>query len=130
MCSSDLRSFLRQKSLREAMRVLRDGSARSRTLRGRIQWGLEIGRICQEARSPETAYLHLRGLYEDVSRAGLEDWDPAGALELIKVLLLSLDEVLSSGHPGLDDERAFHRELKKRLCRLDIASALASEGRR
>lgn len=124
------RAFLRQKNLREAMRVLGEGAARSRTVRGRLQWGLEIGRICQEARSPETAYLHLRGLYEDVSRAGPEDWDPEGALELIKVLLLSLDEVLSSGHPGLDDERAFHRELKKRLCRLDIASALASEGRR
>jgi type VI secretion system protein VasJ len=124
------RALLRQKKLREALLVLQDGAAGSRTLRGRMRWGLEIGRICQEARSPETAYLHLRGLYEEISRAGLEDWDPAGALELIKVLLLSLDEVLSSGHPGLDGERAFHRELKKRLCRLDIASALASEGRR
>jgi type VI secretion system protein VasJ len=127
---AEARALLRQKKLREALQVLQDGAARSQTLRGRIRWGLEIGRICQEARSPETAYLHLRGLYEEISRAGFEDWDPAGALELTKVLLLSLDEVLSSGHPGLDDERAFHRELKKRLCRLDIASALASEGRR
>lgn len=127
---AEARAFLRQKKLREGLAVLQDGAARSRTLRGRIRWGLEIGRLCQEARSPETAYLHLRGLYEEISRAGFEDWDPAGALELTKVLLLSLDEVLSSGHPGLDDERAFHRELKKRLCRLDIASALASEGRR
>jgi type VI secretion system protein VasJ len=127
---AEARAFLRQKKLREALQVLQDGAARSRSMRGRMRWGLEIGRICQEARSPETAYLHLRGLYEEVSRAGLEEWDPAGAVELTKVLLLSLDEVLSSGHPGLDDERAFHRELMKRLCRLDIASALASEGRR
>ena len=127
---AEARALLRQKKLREALQVLQDGVARCRTMRGRLRWGLEIGRICQEARSPETAYLHLRGLYDEISRAGLEDWDPAGALELTKVLLLSLDEVLSSGHPGLDDERAFHRELKKRLCRLDIASALASEGRR
>ena len=127
---AEARALLRQKKTREALLVLRDGAARSRTMRGRMRWGLEIGRICQEARSPETAYLHLRGLYEEISRAGLDDWDPAGAIELIKMLLLSLDEVLSSGHPGLDDERAFHRELKKRLCRLDIASALASEGRR
>jgi type VI secretion system protein VasJ len=127
---AEARALLRQKKTREALLVLRDGAARSRTMRGRLRWGLEMGRICQEARSPETAYLHLRGLYEEISRAGLDDWDPAGAIELIKMLLLSLDEVLSSGHPGLDDERAFHRELKKRLCRLDIASALASEGRR
>jgi type VI secretion system protein VasJ len=127
---AEARALLRQKKLRQAIQVLQDGAARSRTVRGRLRWGLEIGRICQEARSPETAYLHLRGLYEEISRAGLDDWDPAGALELTKVLLLSLDEVLSSGHPGLDDERAFHRELKRRLCRLDIASALASEGRR
>ncbi len=124
------RAFLRQKNLREAMRVLQEGAARSRTMRGRIRWGLEIGRICAEARSPETSYLHLRSLYEDVSRAGPESWDPAITLELTKALLMSLGEVLSSGHPGLDDERAFHRELKLRLCRLDIASVLASEGRR
>jgi type VI secretion system protein VasJ len=127
---AEARALLRQKKLREALQLLQDGAARSRTLHERIRWGLEIGRICQEARSPETSYLHLRGLYEEISRADPEDWDPAGVLELIKVLLLSLDEVLLSGHPGLEDERAFHRELKKRLCRLDIASALASEGRR
>ena len=63
---AEARALLRQKKLREALQVLQDGAARSRTMRGRIRWGLEIGRICQEARSPETAYLHLRGLYEEV----------------------------------------------------------------
>lgn len=127
---AEARALVRQKKLREALQLLQDGAAASRALRGRIQWGLEIGRICQEARSPETAYLHLRGLYDEVSRAGMEDWDPVSALELTKTLLLSLDDVLSSGQPRPEDDRAFHRELKRRLCRLDIASALASEGRR
>jgi type VI secretion system protein VasJ len=123
-------ALLRQKKATEAVRLLEERVSRSGSLRARVRWNLELARLLHEARAPETASLRLRDLYAQVDAARIEDWDPSLAAELAKSLLLSLRDIVSSGHQSPGDDLAVYREVRARLCRLDPAAALASEIRR
>lgn len=126
----EARTLLKQKRSAEAFRVLEVRLAEAGSLRAKLRWGLEIARLLREARAPETACLRLRSLYIEADAARIEDWDPALAVEMAKTLLLSLGEVLSSGHHLMGDEVAMYRDVQARLCRLDPAAAVATEQRR
>ncbi len=126
----EARTLLKQKRPADAFRVLEERLAEAGSLRAKLRWGLEVARLLHEARAPETACLRLRSLYTEADAARLEDWDPALAVEMAKTLLLSLGEVLSSGHHLMGDEVAMYRDVQARLCRLDPAAAVAAEQRR
>lgn len=126
----EARALLRQKKAAEAVRLLEERAFLARSLRSRLRWGLEVARLLHEARGPETASLRLRALFSEADAARIEDWDSALAVEMAKSLLLSLSDVLSSGHHPMGDEAETYRDVRARLCRIDPASALAAEQRR
>lgn len=126
----EARALLRQKKAGEAIRLLEERALLARSLRSRLRWGLEVARLLHEARAPETASLRLRALFSEADAARIEDWDSALAVEMSKSLLLSLSDVLSSGHHPMGDEAETYRDVRARLCRIDPASALAVEQRR
>ncbi len=133
LVSADLETFdevrreaaqlAQKRRLPEAIRMLEERASGCRTLRGRAQWLLEMGRLTFERGSASAAYGQLQALEELVDRGGLDEWDPRFSREFLKWLFLSHEKVLSSLKTPPPDEESRSMDLRRRLCRLDPAAA-------
>lgn len=127
---AEARGLARKKKLPEALRILETGAAGAGDVRARARWQLEIGRICLETGHVRSAYAYLDGLDRALAGTPVHDWDPGFSAELTKSLLQSLDKVLSSqgNKPASPEEITRSRELRARLARLDITTAVSLDG--
>jgi len=126
----EARGLAKKKKLPEALRILEAGAAGAADIRSRARWQLEIGRICVETGHVRSAYAYLDGLDRALAATPVHDWDPGFSAELTKSLLQSLDKVLSSqgNKPASAEEITRSRELRARLARLDITTAVSLDG--
>ena len=95
--------------------------------RERFLWKLSRARLCMEGGKPELALPQFQALDEEVRRLGLEDWEPSIALMVIKSTLQCWSRLGNVGLAAPQTEEAIV-ELKNRLARLDLVSALEMNG--
>jgi type VI secretion system protein VasJ len=123
----EARHLLESGKLQEAVDLFKEGIVKAAGGRSRFLWRLQLARLCMDSGRPQLALPQLVILDEDVSRFGLENWEPQLSVALIKQLFLCRQK-LAAGMPETrpDVERELH-ELYKRLWRLDASAALAVE---
>jgi type VI secretion system protein VasJ len=121
------RHLVESGNLQEAVALFKKGIVKSSEGRMRFLWRLQLARLCMEFEKPQLALPQLVILDEDVSRFGLEDWEPQLCLAVVHQLFLCRQK-LAAGMPEIrpEVERQLH-ELYKRLWRLDACAALAVE---
>jgi len=86
---------------------------------------LELARLCQASGKQRVTVRLLEALDQEAGRFGLDEWEPALAVQLLKLLYQYRRAEASAKNP--EATRSID-ELFRRLCRLDLLAALALEG--
>ncbi|MNM81919.1 hypothetical protein D3C81_939360 [compost metagenome] len=110
---------LRADGLKPAVQQLKRGLAQARGGRERFFWQLSLVRLCLAAKKYELAKTQLESLDQTLQAAGLGDWEPDLALEVLR-LLHSCCELLPQSHVV----RERKEEIYRRLCHLDLEVVL------
>ena len=110
---------LRKDGLKPAVQLLKQGLARARGGRERFFWQLSLARLCLAAKKYELAKTQLESLDQALQAAGLGDWEPDLALEVLR-LLYGCCELLPQNHVV----RERKEEIYRRLCHLDLEVVL------
>ena len=111
--------LLRKDGLKPAVQQLKQGLAQARGGRERFCWQLGLARLCIAAKKYELAKTQLESLDQTLQAAGLGDWEPDLALEVLR-LLHSCCELLPQNHAV----RERKEEIYRRLCHLDLEVVL------
>lgn len=111
--------LLRKDGLKAAVQQLKAGLAGAQGGRQRFHWQLALARLCMQAKKHELAKTQLESLDQTLSAAGLGDWEPDLALEVLR-LLHHCCEVLPQNHAV----REIRDEIYRRLCHLDLEVVL------
>jgi len=95
--------------------------------RGRFLWRLNMARLCAESGRPALAVPVLEALDGEAERAGLDQWEPELAVEVVKLLWQCYSSLSKSGGEVMVDKagRAYAR-----LCRLDLTAAMTLDGKK
>jgi type VI secretion system protein VasJ len=109
----------------QAMGIYRDQLAAIGPGRERFLLKLAQAKLCQESGKPEYALPILAELDEAVRENRLEKWEPALAIEVIRVYLECQANANRGGTPDLD----VVPDLLQRLARLDMVSFLQVDGK-
>jgi type VI secretion system protein VasJ len=118
---SEARKLLARKQFNEAAGLVLKELHKVSDRRSRFVIRLQLARLCQEGGKADLALPQLEALDEEARRLGLDEWEPALAGELAQQLWKAHG---ASAAP----EKA--REHYVRLCRLNPAAALGTDGRR
>jgi len=110
---------LRTDGLKVAVQHLKQGLNRAQGGRERFFWQLAMARLCYQAKKYELAKTQLESLDQTLQAAGLGDWEPDLALEVLR-LLHSCCEQLPQSHVV----RERKEEIYRRLCHLDLEVVL------
>jgi type VI secretion system protein VasJ len=112
----------------DAMALFREWLDKTGSLRERFLWKFSQAKLCLEAGQTDVALPQFEALDREVTRLGLEEWEPEMALAVIKSYL-QCRRLLSSSGMGMDPEVVRRMEdLKYRLARLDVASVIELNG--
>jgi type VI secretion system protein VasJ len=113
--------------LQEAIRLFREGIARTPSSRLRFLWRLRLAKFCMDAGKLQLALPQLVSLDEDIIRFSLEEWEPDLSLEVVQQLYVCRQKLAAGLQDRpLDGERQL-AQLYQRLCKLDVNAALAVE---
>jgi type VI secretion system protein VasJ len=110
---------LRKDGLKAAVQQLKLGLAKARGGRERFFWQLALARLCYSAKKYELAKTQLESLDQTLQAAGLSDWEPDLALDVLR-MLHSCCELLPQNHAV----REIKEEIYRRLCHLDLEVVL------
>jgi type VI secretion system protein VasJ len=97
--------------------------------RDRFVRGLHAARLCQQAGRHDIAAPLLDGLVAEMADRGIDRWEPALALECLRLdhsSWSSLEAALPAAEKGAATARV--RELFAAMCRIDPGAALAAGG--
>jgi type VI secretion system protein VasJ len=95
--------------------------------RSRFLWRLNLARLCADSGKPLFAVPQLEALDAEAERGGLEQWEPELAVEVVKLLWQCYSSLSKTGGETMADKasRAYSR-----LCRLDLTTAMALDGKK
>jgi type VI secretion system protein VasJ len=110
---------LRKDGLKAAVQQLKKGLAKTRGGRERFFWQLTLARLCYQAKKYELAKTQLESLDQTLQAAGLSDWEPDLALDVLR-LLHNCCELLPQNHAVRESKE----EIYRRLCHLDLEVVL------
>lgn len=110
---------LRKDGLKPAVQILKQGMQAAQGGRVRFFWQLSQARLCFLAKKYELAKTQLEALDHELQQAGLHQWEPDLALEVLR-LLHSCCELLPQNHAV----RERKDEVYRRLCHLDLEVVL------
>jgi type VI secretion system protein VasJ len=124
------RGLARKKKIAEAIQLFEDGAAKAGGLKYRILWKLDAALLCMDKGHEATAMGQLEALDDELRRSTVEDWDRRLYLEVLKNLYVCQQKVISTMRepPANVVERS--RDVMSRLCRLDLVTAMALNGRK
>jgi len=117
---AEARKLAARKQFAEAIALIQKELKGLSHRRDRFLCRLNLAKLCQEAGKPELALPQLDGLDEEAKRFMLDEWEPALAVELARLLWKCYK---ASSTPQKADE------YYERLCRLDLSAALAANGK-
>jgi type VI secretion system protein VasJ len=94
--------------------------------RARFLWRLGLARLCADSGRAALAVPQLEALDGEAERGALEQWEPELAVEVVKLLWQCYSSLSKSGE-GMAEKagRAYAR-----LCRLDLTTAMALDGKK
>lgn len=118
---SEARKLLARKQFSEAVGLVLKELQKVSDRRSRFVCRLHLARLCQEAGKLDLALPQLEALDEEARRLGLDEWEPALSGELAQ-------QLWKAHAASATPEKA--REHYVRLCRLNPAAALATDGKR
>ena len=116
---SEARKLLARKQFNDAVGIVLKELKKVADRRSRFVCRLHLARLCQEAGKPDLALPQLEALDEEARRLGLDEWEPALSGELAK-------QLWKCHTAAAAPEKA--REHYVRLCRLNPAAALGTDG--
>jgi type VI secretion system protein VasJ len=111
-----------------AIETLRDAMAGVAGRRERFLWELELAKLCLASGYPQLAGPILEQLDDGVIRYNLEEWEPALSLEVVRLRYQIARRPTGAAKQPTPESIKRVEELFSRLCRLDVAAALAMEG--
>ncbi len=114
----------REKRLPQAVAALRRLVTEAGGRRRGFARRLALARFLADARQHRLAITQLEYLDEEVRRFRLEEWDPALALEVLRLFLGCQNQMIRGEWKKVPEAVAQARELFSRLARLDVATAL------
>jgi type VI secretion system protein VasJ len=118
---AEARKLLARKQFNEAAGLVLKELQRVSDRRSRFVIRLQLARLCQEGGKADLALPQLEALDEEARRLGLDEWEPALAGELAQ-------QLWKAHGASATPEKA--REHYVRLCRLNPAAALGTDGRK
>jgi type VI secretion system protein VasJ len=118
---AEARKLVARKKFPEAAALLQKELRGAVNRRDRFLAKLALARLCAEAGRGDLALPQLEGLDEEARKFALEEWEPTLAAEVARELW--------KAHKGSSaPEKA--GEFYARLCRLDLGSVLAADGKK
>lgn len=95
--------------------------------RTRFLWRLHLARLCAESGKPALAVPQLEALDSEAERGALEQWEPELAVEVVKTLWQCYSSQSKTGGEAMVEKAA---RAYARLCRLDLTTAMALDGKK
>ena len=111
-------SLAQDKQLRDALSLFQDGVMRSTSLREQALWRFNQARFCVEQGLLELALPLLKTLDDQLTRQGVDEWEPQVSKRVLELLLRCHQQGEAS-----EDGRRCIGMLHARLCKLDLALA-------
>jgi len=109
----------------DGIKLFQKGMVSTRSQRERAFWELEQAQFCAKAGHYSVALSQLEHLDDQVVSLGLEDWEAELSLEIARVYLMCHDKLLAKKDARSDEEVARAATLRKRVCRMDVMTALS-----
>jgi type VI secretion system protein VasJ len=122
------RKLAGKKKLPQAIKILQDGIAQTGEKRGQFLWRLEMARVCLEAGEVRLAVPQLEFLANQIDQHHLEEWEPLLSREVYSTLYVAQQRLAKMSRTPSPDLAAKLQTLHARLCRIDVAAALAIDG--
>lgn len=123
-------ALLERSQVREAIGLLQKESASAVSERDRFLLKLEAAKLCLRAGHPNIALSQLEGLDEGIARFALDRWEPSLCIDLWKTMWLVLQQLLKESKPPSADWANRAEAVHRRICRVDLLSALDMEAKR
>lgn len=111
----------------EALALFHKGQTQAGTERQSFLWRLYQSRFSLDVGQVELAIGQLESLNQHVIQYGLEGWEPEISVEVARLLLICYAKYLKKSKKPLEGLHVKMEELYRRICRLDIKTALAME---
>lgn len=118
-----------QQGLPGAVRRLGDLVGAARNGRQRFQRRLALARFLLKAKEPRLAVAHLERLQEEIDRFGLEDWEPALAVQVLGLLVSCYKQLLNGPWKNMPGAAERAEQIFLKLARLDGAAAAGQASR-
>jgi len=128
--SREARKLVGKKKLPQAIKILQEGLGQTGEKRGQFLWRLELARICLEAGEVKLAVPQLEYLANQIDQHHLEEWEPLLSREVYSTLYVAqqrMAKMIRTPSPELAEKL---QTLHARLCRVDVAAALAIDGKK
>ena len=111
----------------EGLALFHKGQTQASTERQSFLWRLYQSRFSLDIGQVELAIGQLESLNQQVIQYGLEGWEPEISVEVARLLLICYAKYLKKAKKPLEGLHVKMEELYRRICRLDIKTALAME---
>jgi type VI secretion system protein VasJ len=128
--SREIRSLAARGKLVDAVKVAMSKIDNGATPRDRFRWRLLLAGICLDAGQTSVASVQLNTLDREMESHGLEEWEPGLSLEALQALYKCEKKMSQNGNRDNRESLQKMDRLYERLCRIDILSALALEGKK
>jgi type VI secretion system protein VasJ len=125
----EAKSLVSKGKLKDAILLFQEGLTSIQLRKERFLWRLELAKLCLAADRPELAKPQLDLLDNEITRFSLEDWEPRLCIDTILSLLDCQQRLLKKSRVNPAQSTEETKRLYDRLCRLDMASALAFNGK-
>jgi len=124
------RKLAGKKKLPQAIKILQEGIGQTGEKRGQFLWRLELARICLEAGEVKLAVPQLEYLANQIDQHHLEEWEPLLSREVYSTLYVAQQRIAKMTRTPSPDLAEKLKTLHARLCRIDVAAALAIDGKK
>lgn len=128
--SREIRSLAARGKLVDAVRLAQSKIDDGANPRDRFRWRLLLAGICLDAGQTAVASVQLNTLDREIESHGLEEWEPGLSLETLQALYKCEKKLGQNGNRDSRESLQKMDRLYERLCRIDILSALALEGKK
>ncbi len=128
--SREVRSLAARKKLVEAVKLVQQKIEETPGPRDRFRWRLLQASVCMDAGQTALAAVQLNALDREIETHGLEMWEPGLAIEVLQSLYQCEKKLSQNGNRDAREISQRMDRLYERLCRIDIVSALALEGKK
>lgn len=114
--------------LQDAILMLTEGLASASlhcSRREQFLWKLNLAKLCFENDRARLALQQLESLDRDIQQFSLEQWEPDLSVEVLRTLLQCKRRVMRDSKRPQSEIAEQTNELYRRLCQLDLFSAMA-----